>query len=99
MRAEIDFFEVSRCMLRRPNERRFAAHFGCTSSVCFIIWQQIAFVDSLGCEPKHLLWTLNFLKVYETDAIMANSWHVCEDTFKRKVTIVIDALYTCLPEV
>jgi hypothetical protein len=47
--------------------RRFKAFFGCSPKVCSIVWDMIKNDAPSGSDPKHLLWTLVFLKGYETE--------------------------------
>ena len=49
-------------------DREFRTLFGCSPVVCATIWVKCKF-EKKGVLPKHLLWTLMFLKLYETERV------------------------------
>ena len=53
-------------------DRDYRSRFGCSPVVCAMIWVQCRFMET-NIKPKHLLWSLMFLKVYGTEKVMANS--------------------------
>ena len=56
---------------RTSNEfdRDFRSLFGCSPVVCGVLWVRCNFPEWV--EPKHLLWTLMFLKIYENEKTLA----------------------------
>ena len=47
--------------------RKFRNFFGTSSTVCAILWEELQTQFSGGTEPKHLLWSLLFLRQYHTE--------------------------------
>ena len=47
-------------------DRRFREFFGCAAVVVLSLWKRLEIASQVpyGGEPKHLLWTLLFMKVY-----------------------------------
>ena len=76
-------------------QRRFAALFGVSPSVCAstwaIIWKQLP--D--GSEPKHLIWALLFLKVYATEHVNCALTGVDCKTFRKWVWIFLRIIACC----
>lgn len=72
--------------------RRFKAFFGVSPNICERVWLMIRNKLTSDILPKHLLWTLLFLKCYHTEHV--NHAIVCcdEKTFREKVRFIIDKL-------
>ena len=49
--------------------------------------------------PKHLLWTLNFMFLYETDNVLATRWEADTKTLKKWIWAMIDSIMTLKKEV
>ena len=52
-------------------ERKFRALFGVDSETCAVIWDEISDVKPRRGKPKHLLWSLLFLKTYFTEYVLS----------------------------
>lgn len=58
-----------RTTISKTFDRDFRTLFGCSLIVCGVIWVKCKFPRWV--EPKHLLWALMFLKLYETEKTLA----------------------------
>ena len=79
----------------RMTDRSFRAHFGCSPDVCSILWEMIDTQGCLRCSgmmPRHLLWTLNFLKAYETEDLIASRMGTTRKTLRKWIWIVLRAI-------
>jgi len=75
-------------------QRQFVACFGCTIHIAAMLWC-ILDVDNLGpdnAKIHHLLWTLMFLKTYETNNILASIFDVDEQTYRKWTWLIIGAI-------
>lgn len=70
--------------------RRFKSLFGVTPLICSIIWNKIRPNIKNGCSPKHLLWTLMFLRNYNTEETNRAILNVDEKTIRKYVWDIID---------
>lgn len=73
--------------------RRFKTHFGVSPAICAIIWNKIK--DNLPSNSFyeiHLLWTLYFLKTYNTEHLNHSFAKADEKTFRNKVWKIIEEL-------
>ena len=69
----------------------FVAHFGITPTVCAHVWiRTCSKVESSA--PKHLLFALIFLKLYNSDRVLAASCGVSENTFRKWAWAYIRAI-------
>ena len=50
-------------------DRDFRSLYGCSPVVCATIWVKCRFNIKKNLLPKHLLWALMFLKLYETERV------------------------------
>lgn len=73
-------------------QRRFRAMFGVSYIHCSIIWTHI--YDDLpgGACPVHLLWTLMFLKCYNTEEVNRSLIDADEKTIRKWIWIFIDQI-------
>lgn len=79
------------------SQRVFGANFGASPEVCQWLW---GFVENLaGCERRHLLWALNFLKTGGTYATLSTRFRVGERNLQEWVWKVIEHLDQNLDEV
>jgi hypothetical protein len=82
------------------NVMRFKSHFGTSPGVCSYIWSLIypslhRNHECCGVQFFHLLWGLMFLKVYETDSVLAGIvGGIDEKTFRKWKWIIVKALST-----
>ena len=78
--------------------------FGVSPRVCAVVWNLTGFDDDI--KLVHMLWALNFLKVYERESVLVafagccdrktyreKVWRVLE-TFKVKTQNVVGGLYS-----
>lgn len=67
------------------HDTSFRAHFGVPISVCAQTWNLIGSSGLLpsGAQPKHLLWALNFLKVYTTEEVHSTICGASRPTFRK----------------
>ena len=71
------------------DNRGFRALFGITPYICSMLWAKCIGQLSNGAEPKHLLWTLTFLKVYSTESVHCVLFGTTEKTFQKWVCCFI----------
>lgn len=74
------------------DKRRFRSLFGISAEVCAIVWKRIEAGRPSKSEPRHLLWSLMFLKVYATATVHATIANVEEKTFRKWVRAFVDVL-------
>ena len=76
--------------------RRFKAHFGIDWLSCAKFWLILSplliEVCHKSAKPKHLLWTLIFLRLYDTEEILAAKVDADEKTFRKWVWICIELM-------
>jgi hypothetical protein len=86
---------------RRQNNttfhRRWMATFGVTPFLLATIWNLLdpvrnAILCQAPCQPKHLLWTFTFFKVYTTENVMHALIGADEKTFRKYVNLFACAL-------
>ena len=76
----------------------FKAHFGIDWIVCAKLWVLLLplFSDNsytlAGAKMVHLLWTLMFLRLYDTEDILAARVGVVEKTYRKWVWLFIDLI-------
>jgi len=76
-------------------DRRFREFFGCSAVVVRSLWRRLAMTSQVpyGGEPKHLLWTLLFMKVYPKENVMCTLIKVKDPkTFRGRVKDFISAI-------
>lgn len=56
------------CLSESLGTRRFKNLYGVSPNICSKIWEMLEFSIPEPCQPLHLLWTLNFLKQYNTES-------------------------------
>lgn len=80
---------------RRIRRRRFLSVFGISPYVVSLIWDMFEngsdFADT-KIRPIHLLWTLYFLKVYDTETVCANACCCDEKTFRKWIWVCMEQL-------
>ena len=73
----------------------FRGFFGCLADICSILWDTLDSVENptLQCvQPVHLLWTLMFLKQYNTKFVNAAVVGCDEKTFRSWVWNIVECL-------
>jgi hypothetical protein len=73
-------------------ERRFKSFFGVSPVVCSICWEQLIDKMPIGSKPIHLLWTLLFLKRYNSEEVNRTLTGVNEKTFRKWIWLMIELL-------
>ena len=73
-------------------EKRFISNFGIVSTLCVLLFEYLSAISD-KFQPKHMLWTLNFMKEYSTELQFAAKWKVDEKTFRKWVSLTIDVLF------
>ena len=81
--------------------KRCRSHIGVSFEVCADVWNRITTNGSIPekAMPKHLLWTLNFMFLYETDNVLATRWEADTKTLKKWIWAMIDSIMTLKKEV
>ena len=79
---------------RTTGHRRFREFFGCSPSICSIVWEKLSATNSIPPtgKPVHLLWTLLFLKRYTTEHVMSSMVGADEKTLRKWIWKFIAAL-------
>lgn len=72
--------------------RRFKSFFGVTPAVCSLIWQMLIGKKPPEAEPKHLLWSLNFLKQYNVEHTRRSIFKADEKTIRKWSWVFIQLL-------
>ena len=83
-------------------DRIFHANFGVSPLICAQVWEKLLVSYTQGPFPfrkKHLLWTLCFLKTYETNDSLSTKFGEEEKTFRKWVWRMLETLYEHLDEV
>lgn len=65
----------------QKDHRLFRALFGCPPLVCVDLWETCSFTR--GTAPKHMMWSLLFLKVYATEDVLCSILRCCRRTFRK----------------
>ena len=75
-------------------ERNFKAHFGASLSVAYTLWCWLDVYNDgpYGGMVHHMLWTLLFLKVYDTYDVLASSVGVHRDTYRKWVWLFLNRI-------
>ena len=63
--------------------RRFKSFFGTIPEICSRIWNLLEGHHHPSSKPKHLLFSLHFLKCYDTEENNAKFFCVDEKTFRK----------------
>jgi len=75
-------------------ERRFRSLFGMTVKLCSWYWRQLVIRGLLpdSFKPERFLWTLHFLRVYNTEEVNCTMFSCSEKTFRKWIWVGIDAI-------
>lgn len=80
------------------SRRRFSAWFGTDPQTCAILWEKLNYYGWLdyagirGTHPKHLLWSLMFLKCYATEAVHSANVGVDEKTYRKWIWFYLEGI-------
>lgn len=72
--------------------RRFKTFYGVSPNISRILWALIETNVPETCEPKHLFWTLHFLKQYNTESVNRATFKADGKTIRKYVWLIIDLL-------
>jgi hypothetical protein len=74
--------------------RRFRSFFGCSSRVATALWNRARKKKLLPVDfaPKHMLWTLAFMKLYDSEEVLAAICRCDAKTFRKWVWKGVDIL-------
>ena len=76
--------------------RRFRGHFGVCPLICYRIWHKLYaklyIVYNGSGRPKHLLWALMHLKLYNSEEVNSAIAGVDEKTFQKYTWTIIDLI-------
>jgi hypothetical protein len=65
---------------------KFSPLFGVSPLTSCVLWKTLSDnMDSLKCQPKHLLWMLAWLKNHWTESVAATFWECDEKTHREWV--------------
>jgi len=82
--------------------RHFRAHFGVSPSTCALLWKAIVgnrYILPPKATPQHLLWALLYLKLYDTDEVLADLVGVDVKTFCKWSWDMVQAIAKLKPQV
>jgi len=93
----VDFSTVAAsytCIKLHANTRCFVSHFGLNATQCKSLWQLLLHKQLLPAKahPKHLLWTLNFLKEYRLQDTAIIFCKVSNKTYMLWVKAVLKSI-------
>lgn len=74
--------------------RRFRSFFGTSPDVCSTLWRRLyPTMSQPGFATKHLLWALNFMKCYQTEAVASSAVAQCDEkTLRKWVWIFVESI-------
>ena len=94
--VEINWYNECKVYVRNPTDRNLKAFFGVTFIILENIWE---FITPGNIKPKHLLWSMAYLKLYNTEDVMSNMFKCDQKTFRKYVRLVLLHLDEVLPDV
>ena len=91
------FLLCSKKILNRKsmNHRQFVSHFGVSPRIAALAWNRMISDETLplGGKPFHLLWTLCWLKTYQTEAVICSICNIgTENTFRKWRDLMLEEL-------
>lgn len=74
--------------------RCFREFFGAPPTICTLIWNILYDKDLIppDAHPRHLMWTLFYLKTYNTCNVTTATLGCCENTFRKWRTIFLELI-------
>jgi hypothetical protein len=80
-------------------DQRFQSLFGVGPEVCDHIWHHLSSYSwkPLRMRPKHLLWTLMFLKVYSSELVLSVMVRASRKTFRKWVWLLLPLIANTAP--
>lgn len=93
------WYELGKSMLNNVKAlRTFRAAFGLSPKTIARVWEKYLRHDG-RFQPKHFLWTLHFLRTYDTQDNSFPRFCRSRDTYANYIWLVVDAIQERLPEV
>ena len=79
---------------QNTHERRFKANFGASLTVAYTLWCLLDVVNEgpVGGTVAHFLWTLMFLKLYDSNDVLAGRCKCDPNTFRKWVWLFLDRI-------
>lgn len=74
------------------SHQKYVAHFGVDSLVTAKIWDMTKPSLPTKVKPKHLLWALMFMKVYNSELVFASWAGVTPKTYRKYCWMIIEAI-------
>ena len=74
------------------SHQKYVAHFGVDSLVTAKIWDMTKPSLPTKVKPKHLLWALMFMKVYNSELVLASWAGVTPKTYRKYCWMIIEAI-------
>jgi hypothetical protein len=91
-----DELRVTNRLSKVSYNRKFHSWFGLSPKVAARLWNTLVLQQKLprGGLVKHLLWTLSFLKLYESEQVYTTTFSVTGNTFRKWVWKFLSKIYT-----
>jgi hypothetical protein len=76
--------------------RKFRRFFGLSPRVTARVWNTLIVQEKVpeGGRVVHLLWTLCFLKLYDSETVLSTIFGVCEKTYRKWVWKFLKRIHT-----
>ena len=87
--------KVNEKLSKNTLKETFRSHIGCSFEVCADAWSRMVARDSLpqDAKPKHLIWTLMYLKLYDTQRRSSVVLNSDSKTIRKWKCIILKALF------
>jgi len=81
----------------RISKRTFKANFGVSLGVVALAWEHTLQMSTEEdfVQPKHMLWTIMFLKQYSSEDVMAGQCDTIPKTFRKHLRLTMNKLNAC----
>ena len=91
----VKILNLNEKLCKNTLKEKFRCHIGCSFEVCADAWNRMVERDSLpsGAKPKHLLWTLMFLMLYDTQRRSSVVLNSDKKTIRKWNGIMLRALF------
>lgn len=86
-----EYIKHSQQLSNKTGYRRYRGLFGVSPATCAVLWKMIE-KKPPGSKPKHLLWSLMFLKSYANEHLNSSVVGVDEKTYRKWNWIFINLL-------
>lgn len=72
----------------------FMAWYGTEPHVVAVLWSYLSPDVVSGCQPKHFLWALHFLKSYDVERNTSRFFRVDRKTYRKWTWYILDRMTT-----